>query len=99
MSEDCREYKLALIFNKRNFTRLIIDPHYQKNHPDMTDQLILELIKLLDQNESEPESEQGEFKYFAETVVRQKKCYRVVLTYCEEKFLGVVSAFRVKEKK
>lgn len=58
--------------------------HYEKKHPDMTDELILELISQLDGTQ-----------YFALTTIWQDKDYRIVLNYCEEDFLGVVNAFRV----
>jgi hypothetical protein len=99
MADERREYSLAIVFNKRRFTCVVVDPHYERNHPDITDQLVLELVKLLDGRESDPVSENDGFKYFAETLHWQSKSYRLVLTYCEEDFLGVINAFRVKEIK
>jgi hypothetical protein len=99
MSDERREYPLIIVFNKRRFTRVEIDPHYEENHPDITDQLVLELVGLLDGCESDPVGENDGFKYFAETLSWQDKSYRIVLTYCEEDFLGVINAFRVKEIK
>ena len=99
MADERREYPLAIVFNKRHFTRVVVDPHYEKNHPDTTDQLVLDLLRLLDGSESDPVSENDGFKYFAETLTWQGKSYRIVLTYCEEDFLGVINAFRVKEIK
>lgn len=99
MSDERREYQLAIIFNKRHFIRVVIDPHYEKNHPDVTDQLVLDLVRLLDGVESDPVGENDGFKYFAETMAWQGKTYRIVLAFCEEDFLGVINAFRVKEMK
>jgi hypothetical protein len=98
-ADERREYPLVIIFNKRRFTRVVVDSHYETNHPDITDQLILELVRLVDGSESDPVGENYEFKYFAETLTWQGKTYRIVLTYCEEDFLGVINAFRVKEMK
>jgi hypothetical protein len=78
---------------------VISHPHYEEKHLDINDSLILELVKLLDGTEAEPEDETNGFKYFAREMVWQSKSYRVVLTYCEEDFLGVINVFRVKEKK
>jgi hypothetical protein len=99
MGEKRREYQVFITLNKRRFDRVVIDPHYEKNHPDITDQLILELLKLLDGTESEPADEADGFIYLAREVYWQGKSYRIVLTCCAESFLGVINTFRVKEKK
>jgi hypothetical protein len=100
MCEERRKYPLTIHFNARRFERVEIDPHYEENHPDMTDQIILELVKLLDGRASEriEEDSQG-FFYCARELYWHGKPYRIVLTYTDENFLGVVNAFRVKEKK
>ena len=92
-----REYQLCLTFNGRVFTRVLIDPHYKKKHPDMTDQLILELVKAQNGKEQEASSVHGGFHYFKIVDSYQDKLYRLILTYCEEDFLGVINAFRVEE--
>ncbi len=48
MGDKRRDYQVFITLNKRRFDRVVIDPHYEKNHPDITDQLILEPLKLLD---------------------------------------------------
>ena len=98
MGEDRREYDLPVTLNKRRFNRVVIDPHFEKNHPDMTDQIILELVKSLDSSENEPVGKHDGFTYLAREVRWQDKPYRIVLTYCDEDFLGVINAFRVEEK-
>ena len=97
MSDERREYPLQITFNKRRFTRVVIDPHYKGKHPDMTDQLILQLVKALDGKEQEASSSSGGFHYFKIVDRWQGKFYRLILTYCEEDFLGVINAFRAKE--
>ena len=99
MNDNRREYPLVLTFNKRCFTRVIIDPHYEEKHSDITDQLILELVQQLNGSEIDPQDETDGFKYFAHEMPWQSKLYRIVITYCEEDFLGVINVFRVKEKK
>lgn len=94
-----REHQLSIVLNKRRFARVVIDPHYQDKHSDITDQIILELVKLLDDNESDAVAVKDGFTYVARELNWQGKVYRIVLTYGEEDFLGVVNAFRVKEKK
>lgn len=97
MTGSRREYPGGLIFNGRRFNRVIIDQHYAENHPDMSDQLILELTGALDGKEQEPAAMRNGFHYFKIEDRWQGKRYRLILTYCEEDFLGVINAFRVKE--
>jgi hypothetical protein len=94
-----REYHLVLILNKRQFNLLVIDSHYEKKHSDINDKLILELVEQLSGSNIELADESDGFKYFAYEMRLKNKKYRLVLTYCEEDFLGVVNVFRVKEKK
>ena len=99
MNEKRRKYNLAITLNTRCFNLVVIDTHYEKKHPEITDQLILELVGELDGSNIELVDESGGFKYFAHEMHWQCKPYRIVLTYCEEDFLGVINVFRVKEKK
>ena len=43
-----RSYLIELTVNKRIINKLVIDPHYEINHPYITDELIGELVKNLD---------------------------------------------------
>ncbi|MGK5086190.1 hypothetical protein WDW86_01420 [Bdellovibrionota bacterium FG-2] len=99
MSDLRRSHPLTVLFNDRRFLRVEIDPHYETKHPEMTDQIVLELIKQLDGKTSPAVDEDNGFKFFVEHPSFQGKLYRIILTYSEEEFLGVVNAFRVKEKK
>lgn len=91
-----REYSHVLTFNGRRFNRVLIDRHYEENHPDISDQLILELIRAQDGKEQEPAAIRNGFLYFKIEDKWQGKRYRLILTYCEDDFLGVINAFRVK---
>jgi hypothetical protein len=99
MDDKRREYPLVITFNKRCFNLVVIDSHYEKKHPEISDQLILELVRQLDGRNIDPVDESDGFKYFAHEMHYQVKPYRIVLTYCDEDFLGVINVFRVKEKK
>lgn len=99
MSEERREYLMKMIFNKRSFNRIIIDSHYEEKHPEIDDELILEIIKLLDGKVIDVAHESDGFKYFAHELYYLEKPYRIVLTYTDEDFLGVINTFRVKEIK
>jgi hypothetical protein len=92
-----REYSLNITFNKRCFSRVIIDSHYEKKHPEINDELVLAIVKLLDDKEIDAVDESDGFKYFAHELYYKNKPYRIVLTYCDEDFLGVINTFRVRE--
>ncbi len=64
----------------------------------MSDELILRLVKLLDGGEFDLKSESDGYKYFVEVVLLKDRSYRIILTHCDEDYLGVVNAFRVKGK-
>jgi hypothetical protein len=97
---DRPEYRLKLTINGRRLNRVIIDQHYRLKHPEMTDELILELVTGLNGEEFPIERSQGDFEYFrAEPVFHQEKPYRLILVLClSDDFLGVVNAFRVERK-
>jgi hypothetical protein len=99
MDDNRREYLLVVTLNERCFSLLVVDSHYEKKHPEITDQLILELVGQLDGSNIELAGESSGFKYIAHEMPWQNKRYRIVLTYCEESFLGVINVFRVKEKR
>ena len=42
-----REYPVELVVNSTGIDRVFIDSHYEINRSDMTDQVILELVKTL----------------------------------------------------
>ena len=63
-----REYDISLVVNKRNISKVIIDPHYEDNHSEsIDDQIILELIKRLDGGSFEPEDIKTPYSYFVAT--------------------------------
>ena len=98
--EERTEYQLNIIVNGKKLTRVVIDQHYQENHPDMNDELILELVKTINNGNFPIEDEKDGFQYFTvEPVKYQNKPYRLVLLiYLHDEFLGVVNAFRIRRK-
>ena len=91
-----RSYGIALRVNGRLITEVVIDPHYEKNHPDMTDAVILGLVRSLDQCEFSAEESDGEFDfYMLDRIPFAGKEYRLV--WCmqkERRYIGVINAFR-----
>lgn len=98
MNINRREYSFNITLNNRIFTTVIIDSHYEIKHPDINDQIILLLLEQINGSIIELSDESNGFKYFAQEIYWNLKPYRIILTYCEEDFLGVINAFRIKEK-
>lgn len=92
------EYSVQLKINGQAIKRVIIDQHYQVKHSDLSDFLILALVKQLNGQDFQIEMTKGEFNYFrAEPVIFNHKPYRLIFLLCTtDDFLGVVNAFRIK---
>lgn len=98
---DRKEYSLQLTINLHQIKRVIIDQHYKIKHPDVTDEIILDLIRTIDGQDYSIEDERGDFQYFtAEPVYKDDSPYRLVMVLCIfEDYLGVINAFRVDRSK
>jgi hypothetical protein len=98
--DDRTEYPLEITINNRKLSRVVIDQHYQIKHPEMNDELIIELVKTQDGAILNVDDEKDGFQYFTvEPVEYMDKPYRLVLLlYIHDDFLGVVNAFRVGRK-
>lgn len=90
-----------MIFNKRKINEVIIDQHYKINHPEVSDQIILKLVKKLDGKNREHEANSSGYLYYVEEpIYLNEKPYRLIFMLENKKnYLGVINAFRVKEKK
>jgi hypothetical protein len=91
-----RSYALNLVVNGRPINEVVIDAHYEIKHPDIKDDLILELVRGLDGKEFQPEEREGEWEFFMLDRIEHKgKEYRLVWCMREASpFLGVINCFR-----
>ena len=91
-----RAYVLSLTVNGRQVNEVVIDPHYETKHPDISDALILELVKELDGKEFLPDEREGDWEFFMlDRMEHQGNQYRLV--WCMRagsRFLGVINCFR-----
>jgi hypothetical protein len=99
MLENGRIYSLIIGLNGRRFKRVLIDPHYETKDFDITDELILNLVRLMNGLELKADDEKEEFNYFEKTLIWNGKFYRIIFTLCRADFIGVVNAFRVDKEK
>lgn len=94
-------YHVQIVFNRRMINEVIVDQHYSNKHPEINDGIILELVKKLNYQYRLPEKRDGKFSYYVEDpIFYDLKPYRLVYLIQENcHYIGVINAFRVKEKK
>lgn len=94
-------YDTSIRFRDIDINEVIIDQHYNQKDFDVSDWIILELIKELDGEHPYIETVTEQFSYFvAEPVFHLSKPYRLIfLIEKGSSYIGVINAFRVKEKK
>lgn len=94
-----RSYALEVTINGRRIEEVIIDPHYEESHPDISDALILELVKKLDGREFQLEEREDDWEYFMlDRLEHRGKAYRLI--WCMKDghlFIGVINCFRRKK--
>ncbi len=101
MMVEYRKYPAFLKFGGMFFHELWIDPHYEEGHRNyMDDQLILALARNIYDYALELESTIVGYKYFKVNTKYDSKSYRlIVVVPADFSYLGVRSAFRIKESK
>ena len=76
--EEKETYFLSLEVNGYSFQKVEISQHYQKKHPDVTDELILELLKLfVDKKNFQPDKLTTDF-FVLEKILHLGKKYKMV---------------------
>jgi len=95
------EYVIHLVFNEKIYSRVIIDQHYKISHPDMSDELIIEILKSLIFEDIRLDSEVGEYGYYkVDPAYLNSLPYRLIIVIPkDDKYIGVINAFRIKRKK
>lgn len=85
------EFTIKPIFiNGWAISKVIIDPHVRK-HPDVTDDMILDLVHHLDGSELRPDDAKPPYEYFVSLLFLADKQYRLVwLLEQGEMYIGVI---------
>ena len=93
-----REYPVKLTVNGRNIEKVVIDPHFELKHSDVSDEIIVALVRKLDGGQFEPDGSSGVFEYYvADQLELNRKKYKLVwLLERNELYIGVVNAYRRK---
>jgi hypothetical protein len=91
-----REYDIEPItINSKTITKLIVDDHVDKHADHINDELIIKLIRSLNDQRYEPIKESEGFQYFASIIKEEDKWYKLVwLLESESIYIGVITAFR-----
>lgn len=91
------EYQITGFFNDRFYSKVVVDQHYKVSHPEITDELILNLIRSIDLN-VDSESTDGYFDYYkVDPLYFLGDPYRLILVIEKDAdYLGVINAFRVR---
>lgn len=88
-----------IIVNGKSVNRVLVDDHVRK-HKDVTDDLILDLVKQLDGTDNLPDDVKGNFHYFVNLLESEGKQYRIVWLFEKGKlYLGVVTVYRDNRRK
>ena len=96
--EEKKTYSLALEVNGYSFQKVDISQHYQKKHPDITDELILELLKLfVDKRDFQPDKLTTDY-FVLEKILHLGKKYKLVWQIENGKTFIVVNCYRIKKK-
>ena len=99
MSDERRSYKLkeSIRVNDIFIESIVIDPHVDKHNDHINDELILSIVKLLDDKTFIPTATRNEFDYYLSKVFFNENVYRLVWLLEENQFyIGVITAFKDK---
>jgi hypothetical protein len=91
-----RSYPIEFVINGRQIQEVVIDPHFEKKHPDINDKLILDLVRHLDGREFQPEDRTGDWEYFMlDRIHFNQRLYRLIWCLRDDcLFIGVINCFR-----
>ena len=87
-----------IIVNGQVIKKVIVDQHVRK-HPDITDDMILDLVRELDGGEYRPDDVKPPFEYYVTLERLGEKQYRMIwLLEQDEIYIGVITVYRDERK-
>ena len=98
MIEERKTYTLNIETNGYSFSKVEISQHYQEKHPDITDELILELLKwFVDQKDFQPDKLTTDY-FVLEKILHLGKKYKLVWQIENQNSFIVVNCYRIRKK-
>ena len=96
--EEKKTYSLPIEVNGYHFSKVDISQHYKKKHADITDELILELLKLfVDKKTFQPDKLTTDY-FVLEKILHLEKKYKLVWQIENKNSFIVVNCHRIKKK-
>lgn len=91
-----REYYINLFINNIAITKVVIDDHYEEKHSEsIDDEIIILLVKELNNEIFEPVDSKDRYQYFVTEKALNGKNYRLIwLLEDNEIYIGVINAYR-----
>jgi len=91
-------YPSKLEANGYKFSEVVISHHYQEKHSDITDELILELLRLfVDKKTFQPDKLTTDY-FVLEKLLHQGKKYKLIWQIENKNSFIVVNCYRIKKK-
>ena len=95
-----RSYQIpSIVFNGRIFNEVIIDSHYEQKHSNhINDELILLLIRELNQRFELRVDKKDKCEFFVTRIECNSKWYRLIWIIEKDcNYIGIINAFRDKK--
>lgn len=85
--------------NGKSIKRVVVDSHVRK-HIDITDDIILDLVRQLDGTDNIPDDEKNGYQYFVNLLLLENRQYRLIWLLEKDKlYIGVITAYRDRRRK
>lgn len=98
MPKERKIYPFSIEVNGYQFSEVIVNQHYQEKHSDITDELILELLRLF-VDEKTFQSDKLTTDYFVlEKIIHQDKKYKLIWQIENQNSFIVVNCYRIRKK-
>ncbi len=92
-----REYGINIVFNEIRITKVIVDLHYELKHAaSISDEVILNLVKMLDGRALPPDEIKPPFSYFSlDKIVLNGKRYKLIWVLEDDQiYIGIINTYR-----
>lgn len=89
----------TISINGKSINRIVIDDHINK-HPDISHDVIIDLVRLLDGTEHIPDDIKENYEYFVSRLELNAKTYKLVwLIESGQFYIGIITMHRLRSTK